>query len=169
MKTELFWLDHAWKGRLALAPRPRGGDWLEDEMRAWKQAGVDIVVCLLTPDEIVDLNLVGEAALSKANGMEFISFPIIDRGVPDRNRTVLELLRTLEKSLLNEKAIVVHCRQGLGRSALIAACLLVLAGYQPESAFHQITVARGCPAPETEEQRQWVTAFAHDISVPTNR
>jgi len=40
-----------WPGRLGIAARPRGGDWLIDELRSWRKAGVHVVVSLLTPDE----------------------------------------------------------------------------------------------------------------------
>ncbi len=57
MRTNLYWIDGPWLGRLAISPRPRGNDWLEDEVRGWKQAGVDVVMSLLTEDERVDLGL----------------------------------------------------------------------------------------------------------------
>ena len=51
MWTELYWVDGPWLGKLALAARPRGGDWLEDEMANWRRAGIDTVLSLLTPEE----------------------------------------------------------------------------------------------------------------------
>jgi hypothetical protein len=38
-------------GRLAIVPRPRGGDWLADEVARLKAAGVDILVSMLEPAE----------------------------------------------------------------------------------------------------------------------
>src|SRR4051794_18897663 len=32
MRSELFWIPVPFPGRLAIAPRPRGGDWLGDEI-----------------------------------------------------------------------------------------------------------------------------------------
>jgi len=57
MPTNLYWADGPWPGKLALAARPRGGDWLEDEIAAWRKAGADTVLSLLTPDEEQDLDL----------------------------------------------------------------------------------------------------------------
>ncbi len=37
----------AWRGRLAIATRPRGGDWLEDEARGLRAAGLDAGVSCL--------------------------------------------------------------------------------------------------------------------------
>ena len=51
MWTTLYWIDGPWKGKLALSGRPRGGDWLKDEIAHWKQARINTVVLLLTPEE----------------------------------------------------------------------------------------------------------------------
>jgi hypothetical protein len=57
MTPEIFWIPGPWRGRLAVAARPRGGDWLEDEARGWQVAGFDIVVSLLEKDEAGELGL----------------------------------------------------------------------------------------------------------------
>jgi protein-tyrosine phosphatase len=67
-------------------------------------------------------------------------------------------------NLLKEgRGVVVHCRQGVGRSALIAACVLVLSGVSVNKAFELIENARGCSVPDTEEQRKWVVQFAEGL------
>ena len=43
MNPDLFWIPGPWRGRLAVATRPRGGDWLEDEVNGWRRAGLDVV------------------------------------------------------------------------------------------------------------------------------
>ena len=73
MGTELHWVDGPWPGRLAIAARPRGGDWLEDEMAHWHHSGVDTVLSLLSPDEEHTLGLGKEADTVRAQGMDFIS------------------------------------------------------------------------------------------------
>ena len=163
MKTELYWIDGSWPGKLAIVPRPRGGDWLEDEVQAWRQAGLDAVVSLLTQEESVDLDLAHEAELSRAKGIQLIEFPIPDRSVPFSRRATVELLRELHQLLVKGKDVGLHCRQGIGRSAVIAACLLVFSGIEPEMAFQRISAARGCTVPETSEQRDWVIAFAREL------
>jgi hypothetical protein len=45
--TELHWVDGPWRGKLALAARPRGGDWLRNEISSWLGSGVATVVSLL--------------------------------------------------------------------------------------------------------------------------
>jgi len=164
MQKENYWIEGPWPGRLAIAPRPRGGDWLEDEVRSWRKTGLDIVVSLLTSDEVTDLDLTHEAEYCQANGIQFITFPIIDRGVPILRNITFDFVRKLDKSLADGNTIVIHCRQGIGRSALIAACLLVLSGLDPEHAFQSVSTARGSTVPETTEQREWVLTFSRSLT-----
>jgi hypothetical protein len=51
-------------------PRPRAGDWLDDEIKGWRTEGVKVVVSLLEKDEISELELVEEAGTCRANDIE---------------------------------------------------------------------------------------------------
>lgn len=164
MKAIVYWIESIWPGKLAIIPRPRGGDWLEDEVAAWKETGLDVIVSLLEADEAADLGLQQEGELSRKAGMEFISFPIVDRNIPASGIETLALLQRLLRLLAGGKNVGVHCRQGIGRSALIASSLLVLSGLPPELAFQRVGTARGCSVPETSEQREWVIAFGKETA-----
>ncbi len=155
-----FWITSPWPGKLAILPRPRGGDWLGDDVQAWRQAGLNVVVSVLTPDEVAHFELDQEKPHSEAAGIEFLEFPIVDRSVPSSEASFASLVRRLDKRLAAGKVIGIHCRQGIGRSALVAAALLVGTGVNPEAAFEQVSKARGVPVPETPEQRQWIMRFA---------
>jgi len=160
MGTELHWVDGPWPGKLALASRPRGGDWLEDEMLAWRQAGIDTVLSLLTPEEEKDLDLKREAQEAKARGMKFVSLPIPDRQVPTSESEVSAALDRFDADLSAGRNVVIHCRQGIGRTGLVAACLLITKGLSPEVAVKSLSAARGNPVPETGEQRRWIDHYA---------
>jgi hypothetical protein len=82
MRPRVYWIDLRIAGRLAIMGRPRNGDWLDDEISGWREEGIDIVVGLLEPKEVSELGLQGEADLCREQDIEFISFPIPDRGVP---------------------------------------------------------------------------------------
>jgi len=98
------------------------------------------------------------------NGIEFLSFPIVDRGVPASQGATLDFVKKLERLVAGGRSVAIHCRQGIGRSALIAACILVLAGINPEIGFRRVSSARGCSVPETTDQRQWVMQFARELT-----
>ncbi|HEY0367204.1 MAG TPA: hypothetical protein VGC73_12095, partial [Pyrinomonadaceae bacterium] len=74
-KPDVYWIEGPWPGKLAILPRPRGGDWLEGEVEGWKEAGLDIVVSLLTSGEDAELGLADEAEIVKLNGLTYIGFP----------------------------------------------------------------------------------------------
>ena len=160
MSTRLYWADGPWPGRLAMASRPRGDDWLEDEIASWRREGIDTVFSLLTSEEAKDLGLDNEAKHVKARGMEFVSFPIPDREVPDSDTKVAAALEKLNADLSSGRNVVVHCRQGIGRTGLIAASLLVMKGLNPEAAVKSLSAARGSPVPETAAQRRWIDHYA---------
>jgi protein-tyrosine phosphatase len=159
MPKDLYWLDGTWPGKLALAPRPRGGDWLEDDIASWSRAGIRTVLSLLTPEEQRDLELRNEPVEVLQHGMQFLSFPIPDRQIPRSEAKWSEVLETVAADLSAGKNVLVHCRQGIGRTGLVAACLLVKNGMSPGAAVDSVSAARGLPVPETSEQRDWIDRY----------
>jgi protein-tyrosine phosphatase len=147
-------------GKVSIMPRPRGGDWLADEMKLLFFDGVDILVSLLTLEEVSELNLQAEADFCQKQGIIYLSYPIPDHHVPSFSTATFALLEELHTYLAQGKHIAVHCRMGLGRSALIAASVLVLSNMTPARACKLLSVARGYQVPETEEQRAWVRALS---------
>jgi protein-tyrosine phosphatase len=158
--SPLYWIETPWRGRLAVAPRPRGGDWLEDEISGWKRAGIDAVASLLTPDEVEELHLAREASLSVSYDVRFYSLPIPDRDIPPSDAEAVGLARDLLDELTRGRDVLIHCRQGVGRSGMIAAAVLVAGGDSPDAAFSRISKARGVETPETEPQRLWLVRMA---------
>jgi protein-tyrosine phosphatase len=162
MQVRIYWISDLESGRLGIMPRPRGGDWLEDEIRSLKSSGVEAVISLLEREEIAELDIAEEKSLCEAHGISYLSFPIKDRNIPLSKREAFDFARILANLLQDGSSVVIHCRQGVGRSALVAACVLVLGGSSVEKAFELIEKARRCSVPDTEEQRQWVVDFAED-------
>jgi hypothetical protein len=54
---------------LFVASRPRGGDWLEDEVARWRRLGVARVVSLAEPAEECELDFGAERAAVEAAGL----------------------------------------------------------------------------------------------------
>jgi len=159
-RADVYWVPGPWRGRLGIVPRPRGEDWLGDEVRSWREAGLSVVASLLTPEESSEFGLEAEAEISRRAGLEFHSLPIPDLGVPPSRAAMADLAEALERALSAGKNVAVHCRQGIGRSSLAVASVLVTAGVPPGEAFRDIAAARGTQVPETVEQRRWVETFA---------
>src|SRR5512143_2181495 len=108
MKPKLFWIPSPWRGKLAVASRPRGGDWLEDEIKRWRKAGFDVVVSLLEKEEAAQFELDHEGDVAESKGIRFISFPIPDRGVPASTRDALSLFSAVAVALEEGKNVAVH-------------------------------------------------------------
>src|SRR5262245_56586825 len=160
MAARIFWIPGPWRGSLAIAARPRGGEWLNDETRAWREAGVDVVVSLLEPGEEADLGLSGESTVARASGLGFHALPIPDRDVPKSREAVAELADQIVDALRSGKTVAVHCRQGIGRSAIMVAAALITTGLDAEAAVNAIRQSRGPDVPETPAQHQWISDFA---------
>lgn len=143
-----------------MSSRPRGGDWLEDEVRAWHRAGVNVVVSLLEPAEQTELGLEDEARLVEAAGLRFVSFPIPDLGLPPSRTAAAFLVQNLNRDLEGGRNVAVHCRQGVGRSGLIAAGALIIAGMDAAAALRAVSAARRLEVPETPDQRRWIERLA---------
>ncbi len=160
MWTELYWMNSPWPGKLAVAARPRGGEWLADEIRSWKRQGVGAVLSLLTPQEEKDLDLAEEGRIAESEELLFDSFPIADRQVPASQSKLATVLEKASDQLSDGINLVIHCRGGIGRSGLVAACLLITKGLSPGAAMESVSIARGLPIPETAEQRDWIDRHA---------
>jgi hypothetical protein len=93
--------------RLGIILRPRGQDWLADDISALRRAGVDVVVSALTPAEIEEWGLLNESRCCEHNGLTFLSFPIVDRSVPASVSEFDELIDSVTEYLRKGKAVVV--------------------------------------------------------------
>jgi protein-tyrosine phosphatase len=165
MKSELFQIHGPWRGHLAVVPRPRGGDWLEDEARNWRRNDIDVIVSLLEDEEAAQLNLQEEGVAAEGSGIQFISFPIPDRGVPASTPAALSLIADISSALEHGKNVAIHCRQSIGRAGLIASATLIAFGVAPDQAINTVSVARGLPVPETTEQVDWLRRLPSPMAV----
>ena len=167
MNPDLYWIEGPWRGRLAVALRPRGGDWLEDEVRGWKRAGLDWMISLLEREEAAQLQLNDEEGIAESNGVRFQWFPIPDRGVPASLPEAVGLLRRIAQALDEGENVAVHCRQGIGRSGMIAAGALVVSGVSAQKAIEAVSAARGQIVPETPPQLRWIRQLPSESLVGT--
>jgi protein-tyrosine phosphatase len=147
-----FWLTT----HLALIIRPYGEVPLDDHMRAFREAGIDVIVSMLQKGEARNLGLEDEEASANRAGLLFENFPIADGSVPANQLQFIHFLECLENHIFEGRKIAIHCRASIGRAPLTAASLLIRSGMTPGEAWSQIASIRDCPVPDTPNQRKWV-------------
>lgn len=155
MISQIYWIEPFKNFRLGTMARPRGGDWLEDEIKGWKRAGVEAVVSALTDQEMIEFNITEEENLCKRHGIQFYRLSIQDRSVPLSMNEWKSSIDDLLKSF-NGKSLVTHCRMGIGRASMIAISVMLNHRVSFQDAFHWMEQARGTSIPDTEEQLNWL-------------
>jgi protein-tyrosine phosphatase len=166
--VELYRVAWPGPGGLAVAGRPRGGDWLAGDMRAFRAAGVEVLVSALVPEEQRELWLEDEAREASLAKIEFLALPIPNLLVPDR-AVAAPIVEQLAAYVTRARFVAAHCRAGIGRSPLIVAAVLVGLGLAPDDAWAAVERARGLAVPDTHEQRAWVAGFAAPRPLKTDR
>jgi hypothetical protein len=137
-----------------------GGRWNRDleldleGVRAWKP---DLVLSLLEEHEYAGLGIphFRDAVNSASLPWEFA--PIPDGGVPGPEfdlawRTIAPRVANI---LRESGRVLIHCRAGLGRTGLVAACILVDFGASAQEAIDVVRAARTNTI-ETSEQENYV-------------
>jgi protein-tyrosine phosphatase len=71
------------------------------------------------------------------------------------------LLGQLHSELVQGKVVAIHCRAGIGRTGLVAGCLLHMLGIPGKEVFHMLSRSRGVAVPDTAAQVEWVERFMH--------
>ncbi|MEO5373451.1 MAG: isochorismatase family protein [Alphaproteobacteria bacterium] len=153
-------------GRLGLSILPGRRDLgrsLEADLASLIRTGITDVVMLVTADELQDYGVPGLRAAYQAAGLGLHWLPIPDQGVgePDDVRT---LVTWIEARLHENAHVLVHCLGGVGRSGMVAACLLRTRGLSGDAAITEVRRARSPRAVETAVQEAFVQAFQADTA-----
>ena len=149
-----YWINQ----QIAIVPRPKGEDALEDEMTALREAGIDVVASMLEESEAIQLGLQHEQTAAERAEIIFFNFPIPVLGVPLEPSAFTEFLVKIEEHLAAGRRVGIHCQASIGRSSVVATSLLIRSGVSPDEAWTHVSIARENPVPDTPEQRTWVNA-----------
>ncbi len=117
-----------------------------------------VLVSLVEDHELRALKIEGLAAACEARHIRVLRRPFPDQGVPSMELAKVTVTEVLDAAARGEN-VVIHCKGGLGRTGVIAACALVAAGVDPAMAMAAVRKAR----PETIEnqaQEKFIEAFA---------
>jgi protein-tyrosine phosphatase len=156
---DVFWIEGDAQVSLAIVLRPRGNDWLQDELLPMQQGGVETLVSMLEDDEADSLGLAEERRFAEQIGLNFLSYPIPDRTTPEEISSFRKFIDEIANRIRAGERIGIHCGGSIGRASIAAACTLIQLGSDSERALSEIAEARGCPIPDTEEQRAWILQF----------
>ena len=156
---EVLWIKSNPPVQLAIVLRPRGGEWLQDEMQRIKQAGVQTLVSLLEPAEAEWLGLSDEEKLAEEAGLRFLNFPITDTKVPSDVTHFRAFVSRLAERLRSGESVGIHCRGCIGRATITAACTLIHLGLKPLDAMAAVEAARGCRVPDNSDQLEWILHY----------
>lgn len=162
LNPKLHWIQNIDPYRLAVTPCPLLTIDLTKQVKAWHQAGIELVVSLLEPHEFQKLGVANESAICNSFGIRFLSLPICDHSVPDSPLELASLVREVHANLIDGKAAAIHCYAGIGRTGIVAACVLNELKVPVETMFDLLRVSRGYDMPESEEQKNWVKQFIRD-------
>jgi protein-tyrosine phosphatase len=165
MNPTIYKIEQIGSGFLAVMAKPVAGEWVDEEFRGLAAAGIRQVVSLLELREAYEVGLANEGLLCAPHGMEFVSFPIPDRGLPPSVEAFATFTKTVYHQIAGGLSTVVHCRAGIGRTGLLAAGVLLHAAFEPDKAFAHISKRRGVEVPDTEEQREWLLAHFRAITI----
>jgi protein-tyrosine phosphatase len=132
---------------------------LQADLEVVRDAGIDILVSLLTPQDSEELGLVNEGRIARLFGMRFISYPVLDRCTPSDMAGFRELVSDLRDQVRAGSKIGAHCRGCIGRATVLLASVMIALGWRADDALRQIERARGFPVPDTPEQLEWILNF----------
>lgn len=121
-------------------------------IRAWRPG---LIVSLVEPEEWTVFGLGALPVELAATAESVLAFPIPDYGIPAPETDVPAMLDRAAATLRAGGAVLLHCQGGRGRSGMIAARLLVMAGATPDEAIRLVRISRP-GAIETAAQEAWI-------------
>jgi protein-tyrosine phosphatase len=116
---------------------------------------------------IVDLRheTAGAGAKVRALGLNYMRAPIVEGAAPSIDE-LYEVTGWVTGHILNEGPVFVHCREGRGRSAMVAVASLVKLGLPLPEAYSMLTRTRPTAVISTS-QMQMLEAFAKSLDATT--
>lgn len=158
MPAEMYKIGSMGDGFVAIMARPSLELNADASIANIARLGIQQVVSLLEPSEARKLGLDSEREQVKAYGMDFITFPIPDMGLPPSVEDFTQLSKKLYRQVNAGVNTLIHCHAGIGRSGLLVAGVLLHCDMDPQQAFAYASKMRGIRVPETPEQELWLTS-----------
>ncbi|GCC32881.1 cyclin-dependent kinase inhibitor 3 isoform X1 [Chiloscyllium punctatum] len=138
---------------------------LQKDLEELKSHNIQDVFVLCTKGEMVKYRVPGLLESYEQQGFKVNHYPFPDGSVPDI-ANCWKILEELRICLENAKRILIQCYGGLGRSCLIAACLLLQLSdtMLPEEAIGHLRELRGAAAIQTVKQYNYLHDFRESMA-----
>jgi len=139
-----------------------------DRLRRFLEAGITCFIDLTELDERPAYEMRLPFATPSGQRVEYLRQPIPDHGVPADRATMGRILASLDGALESGHCVYLHCRAGIGRSAMVAGCWLAernpgggeAALIELDDYWQQCRQSRSWPqVPETDEQADFVRSW----------
>ncbi|MDA0991428.1 MAG: hypothetical protein O3A51_11840 [Verrucomicrobia bacterium] len=146
------------RGKLYVSPMPYGPyDRFNRLLKIYRGHGVRRVAMLVSADEAARKSRRDLFTLYAAAGIGVIHYPIADLTAPT-SHGIDELLTAIQEAL-SRHHVAMHCNAGVGRTGVVAACLVQrINGSTGEAALAY--VQRYMQINMTDEQRRFVLVWA---------
>lgn len=160
MKPSIYNIQLTTPGFLYIMPKP-SGEWLNEDIHHYSEIGINRIVSLLTSNEEKELDLLKEEKTCHLYGIAYDSFPIEDRGLPEKEKFKLLVISVMQ-SLQQGQNVTTHCRAGIGRAGLLSCFILQELDFSPREAVETVSTSRGVAVPDTEEQLDFIHDYKTD-------
>ncbi|CAB1330477.1 unnamed protein product, partial [Coregonus sp. 'balchen'] len=141
---------------------------LQRDVGELQNQGVEDVFVFCTRGELHKYRVPRLLEAYRLQGLRVHHLPFPDGGTPDLEHCC-QILEALQANLHNNRKTVIHCYGGLGRSGLIAACLLLKLSVSmtPDKAIEILREHRGGGAIQTFREKY--SAYQESKAVSTER
>jgi len=140
-------------------PAERGRDLAADLDRLRDVHRSDVLLVLVEDAELERLGVGGLLEAAAARGIELLRHPIRDGAIPSDPAALRRTLDAVLARLRVGASVVVACREGLGRTGLVVACLLREVSSLDGAAAVSVVRRRRPGAVETAEQASFVAEW----------
>ncbi|KAF6350961.1 cyclin dependent kinase inhibitor 3 [Rhinolophus ferrumequinum] len=133
-----------------------------EELRSY---GIQDIFVFCTRGELSKYRVPNLLTLYQQYGIITHHYPIPDGGTPDI-ASCCEIMEELAICLKNNRKTLIHCYGGVGRSCLVAACLLLYLSdtVSPQQAIDSLRDLRGSGAIQTIKQYNYLHEFRDKLA-----
>ncbi|XP_058522442.1 cyclin-dependent kinase inhibitor 3 isoform X2 [Ochotona princeps] len=135
---------------------------LPEELKSY---GIQDIFVFCTRGELSKYRVPNLLDLYQQYGITTHHHPIPDGGTPEI-ASCCEIMEELSACLKNNRKTLIHCYGGLGRSCLVAACLLLYLSdsVSPQQAIDSLRDLRGSGAIQTIKQYNYLHEFRDKLA-----